>query len=268
MSCATQVATELRKGSRVLEVARSLGDFLRILAPFNQRALAEMVRVKVDRPPYLFRGDKNNRELVATIGKCWRERLDVRERDMLRYLREKFENYTGLSDWELLALARHHEVKTRFLDWSSNALVALRFALGKRKESRRKEHEQPVVWVLETRASDFDIPADETMPFPRGKGSSTKIFTPSVVDSRVATQNSFMMRQVFVKKGRHYEIEPVDVNPIFKNRIWKIPISLDCEEEIVGDLERIGYTIDALLPEIKFDTLCEESNKIVKGEQI
>lgn len=249
----------------MLEVARSLDDFLRILAPFNQRALAEMVRVRADRPSYLFRGDKNNRELVATIGNYWNEGLDIRERDMLRYLREKFENYTGLSDWELLAIARHHEVKTRFLDWSSNALVALRFALGNRKKSGRKEH--PVVWVLETRASDFDIPEDETMPFPRGRGSSTKIFTPSVIDSRVATQNSYMMRQVFVKKGRHCEIEPVDVNPTFKNRIWKIPIALDRGEEIIRDLERIGYTIDALLPEIKFDKLCEECNKIIKGEQ-
>ena len=265
MSVVNQVASELRKGSRVLEVARSLDDFLRILAPFNQRALAEMVRIKVDRPSYLFRGDKNSRPLVATIGRYWREGLDARERDMLRHLREKFENYTGLSDWELLALARHHEVKTRFLDWSSNALVALRFALGDRKKCVHKE--QAVVWVLETKASDFDVPADEIMPFPKSCGSSTKIFAPSVVDSRVATQNSYMMRQVFAMKNGRCEIEPVDVNPTFKDRIWKIPIALDCGEEIVGKLERIGYTIDALLPEINFDRLCEECNKIIKGEQ-
>lgn len=265
MGNVNQIASELNKGSRVLEVARSLDDFLRILAPFNQRALAEMVRIKADRPSYLFRGDKNNRPLVATIGRIWREGLDVRERNMLRYLREKFENYTGLSDWELLALVRHHEVNTRFLDWSSNALVALRFSLGEKVEGNRVE--QPVVWVLETRASDFDIPVDEIMPFPKSCGSSTKIFAPSVIDSRVATQNSYMMRQVFIMKNGRCEIEPVDENPTFKDRIWKIPIARDCGEKIVSDLERIGYTFDVLLPEINFDKLQEECNKIIKGEQ-
>lgn len=264
MGKVNQVTSELRNGSRVLKVARSVDDFLRILAPFNQRALAEMVRIKADRPSYLFRGDKNNRALIATIGRVWRNELDVRERNMLRYLREKFENYTGLSDWELLALVRHHEVNTRFLDWSSNSLVALRFSLGDRVEGNREE--QPVVWVLETRASDFDIPADEGMPFPKGRGSSTKIFTPSAIDSRVATQNSYMMRQVFVKKGENYEIEPVDENPTFANRIWKIPIALDCCEVMAAELDRLGYTFDALLPEIKFDELQEECNKIIKGE--
>lgn len=265
MSVVNLVASELRKGSRVLEVARSLDDFLRILAPFNQRALAEMVRIKADRPSYLFRGDKNSRPLVATIGKYWREGLDVRERNVLRHLREKFENYMQLSDWELVALARHYEADTRFLDWSSNALVALRFALGNRKKSSQTE--QPVVWVLETRASDFDIPADEVMPYPKGIGISTKIFAPSAFDSRVVMQNSYMMRQVFVEKNGRVEIEPVDVNPTFKDRIWKIPIALDCGEEIVRDLERIGYTIDALTPKINLETLREECNKIIKGEK-
>lgn len=264
MDNVNQVASELRKGSRVLEVARSLDDFLRILAPFNQRALAEMVRIKVDRPPYLFRGDKNNRPLVASIGRHWREGLDFREREMLRHLRERFENFMNLSDWELVALARHHEVPVRFLDWSSNALVALRFALGDRGANNGDE--QPVVWVLETRTSDFDIPIDEVMPIPKGCGSSTKIFTPSSIDSRVASQNSYMMRQVFVEKNGHCAIEPVDVNPTFAKRIWKIPVALDCREAMADELECLGYTIDALLPKINFETLRQECDKIIKGE--
>lgn len=268
MGKVNQVASELRNGSRVLKVARSVDDFLRILAPFNQRALAEMVRIKVDRPSYLFRGDKNSQPLVASIGRIWSDGLDIRERNMLRHMREKFENYMGLSDWELVALARHYGAKTRFLDWSSNALVALRFALGNKEECGCEE--QPVVWVLETRGSDFDIPEDEIMPFPRGRGSSTKIFAPSSIDNRVASQNSYMMRQVFEEDGgdAQPQIKPVDINPTFANRVWKIPVALDCCEEIVSELECLGYTFDALLPKINFETLREECDKIIKGGKV
>ena len=259
MSAIKNVASELSKGSRILETARSLDDFLRILSPFNQRALAEIVRIKADRPSYLFRGDKADKPLVATIGRCWRNGLDTYERRMLRHLQEKYENVLRLSDWELVALARHYGVDTRFLDWSSNALVALRFALGNKDCNCDG---QPVVWVLETRALDFEIPVDEVMPFPKECGSSTKIFAPSAIDSRVASQDSYMMRQVFVND----KIEPVNENETFKNRIWQLPIDKAFCKLIASQLEQLGYTFDALLPEVDWKQLRDECNIIMKGD--
>ena len=258
------VGSCIGEGARVLDVARSLDDFLRILAPFNQRALAEMVRVKVDRPAYLFRGCKANQELVASVGKPWRDDLDRCERNMLRFLREQYEGMDSLSDWDLIAIARHHGVPTRYLDWSSNALVALRFALG----GRSGNISAPVVWVLETRSFDFDIPKDDAGPLPRGIGSSTKIYAPSAVDSRIVRQDSYMMRQVFVQKGDSCEIEPVNENPTFEKRIWQIGIDVDAAESMVTELENLGYTFKALLPEINFKNLKSDCDEIMKGMQI
>lgn len=249
--------------TRTLDTAKSVDDFLRVLAPFNQRALAELARIKDDRPPYLFRGDKSNRELVASIGKYWRDGLDGFERKMLRHLRDTFKDFMNVSDWDLIALAQHHGVATRYLDWTSDALVALTFALGE----KRGVDELPVVWVLETRGDDFDIPANEVSPFSVGMGISTKIFSPSTIDCRIVAQNSYMMRQVFVQKdnGKTCEIEPVDANPTFAKRIWKIPIALKRRQSMLADLKRLGYTMDTMLPKIDFERLSDECNEIMNG---
>ena len=52
-------------------------------------------------------------------------------------------------DWELLAIAQHHGLATRLLDWTRNPLVALYFAVCKEYETRDSDG-CVAVWLAST----------------------------------------------------------------------------------------------------------------------
>lgn len=82
----------------MLETARVLDDFLWVIATFNQRALAEMARNNVYRPLCLFRRDRDNRALVAKIGRLC-QGLNHCEWGMLCHLRGQRTAFFG-SGWQ------------------------------------------------------------------------------------------------------------------------------------------------------------------------
>jgi FRG domain. len=91
----------------------------------------------------IFRGVSNSQyELITTFGRAklaMKQYVDKgvvsfqiedgnSEFEALREFKRKslpYLNYTPLNDWEWLALAQHHGLPTRLLDWSFNPLVAV-----------------------------------------------------------------------------------------------------------------------------------------------
>lgn len=240
-------------------------------------AIQQFGRCLAGHPSVLFRGMKQRRKLTASI--CDEiDKMDEKPKDVSTIDREvfrKFKEYIGMnigcSDWDLLALGRHYGLPTRFLDWTSNALVALWFAIHC-KDSEEKSHlyydGNAVVWALVTKSEDFaDIDFDDE-PFPIAHGK-TKIFRPREFTERMTNQSSYMMRQVFVPKDRirntdEIAIEPVDENDTFKDRMFEIRICgcLSGYNEVLDDY---GINEEWLFGGGDSETICTLVKNAVKN---
>ncbi len=156
------------------EKIASVSDFVKIILQNKQY--------------YLFRGQREDWPLLPFIDRVNHNGLERKdhERLMLKEFEQRtraFTNTPFANRWELHALARHHGVPTRFLDWTENPLFALFFAVyefGGNDSvvfcySYVCQNNEPLDIILQP--DPFDI-------------KDIKLFDPPHIHSRIANQNA------------------------------------------------------------------------------
>jgi hypothetical protein len=99
------------------------------------------------RSDFVFRGEATTRGRLATsLQRLGGDYADV-ERHLLRSFRKYADRASVPADemWHWLALAKHHGLATRMLDWTYSPYVALHFATARREEFQ----EDGLIWLVD-----------------------------------------------------------------------------------------------------------------------
>lgn len=152
------------------------------------------------------------------------------ERMILRLFKDQalpYLNFRPENEWEWLALARHHGLPTRLLDWTRNPLVAAYFAV-------EKEHRgDSLIYAYH---SDTFIGIEKYAdPFVRTKVGK---FIPSHVTKRITAQVGI------------FTIHPNPKRPFDSPDVDQIIISSNCREKLKWILYRYGIHRASLFPDL------------------
>ena len=205
---------------------------------------------------FILRGQEQDWDLIPKIVRL---NLKGELKNIENLILEEFERpsmplseYPPKDKWELLALAQHHGLPTRLLDWTYSAFVALWFAVNKTAPTVEKGKDYGVVWLLKTQPKDFKSKNDS--PF---SNNDTKIFRPNVISRRISAQSGVFTVHKYIDNNPTLEHDVVrfDAHRGFKDRLIKIKIPHAYFPDLRNKLNIAGINASTVFPDI--DGLCK-----------
>ncbi|KVL93093.1 FRG domain-containing protein [Burkholderia stagnalis] len=258
MSTSSSLDPNLRAAQCVGEAA-DLARFLR----FVDEWLAGVDAMSLDFP--LFRGQEvESWQLVPAIGRQpHRDRLRPgTERCMLDEFKQRalphLESTVELADADWLAIAQHHAMPTRLLDWSGSALAALGFAVKRpavQQPCENRSCEEPdgggvspgAVWMLPATHDDLISLEESKEPLTLGQ---TRLLKPRHVSRRIAAQDGWFTVHRGKQHGLDTEYFALDTNPEFHGRLRYIRIPGEAFGTIRSQLQRAGINRGVRFPDL------------------
>ncbi len=191
---------------------------------------------------------------------------------------EKESNIRAMQEWRQLAIGQHYGLPTRFLDFTTNALVALFFAVegsaacGMTKEGKREEQDS-AVWCIEVpnwqkvwQAGKKNGKLLSPLEFAQSDGDfsadwfDNTVFVPEHIDGRIHAQGSVFMCEHWgnePQKGldarlRDRATSIVDLNggKRKETRTMMIRIRAKDRECLRNELDLVGINRATLFPDL------------------
>lgn len=202
---------------------------------------------------FIFRGQPLDRPLlprlarIVTKGRFLNtESLILREFERTSVPVADFQPATA---WDRVALAQHHGLPTRLLDWTYSALASLWFALPQARPSDDISLKEGVIWLLKTRVEDFIDETTRETPFDNG---TTRLYRPKLITRRIAAQAGlFTVHKVMPGET----LVALEKNRHFKNRLIKFIIPPRSFSLLKKQLNGCGVNHFSLFPDL--DGLCK-----------
>jgi hypothetical protein len=197
---------------------------------------------------FIYRGQRQDLSLRPRLGRLVpKGRRTKIERLMFDEFKRTSVALTDLqpqTEWDFLAIAQHHGLPTRLLDWTYSALAALWFAVEKEPAEVKSKKQNAVVWMLKTKVADFIDEKDRSSPFER---QPTGIYRPRVITRRIAAQGGvFTAHRMMKEEG----FVALDKNRRFRDRLVKFTVEASAFPHIRKHLDGCGVNCSTLFPDL------------------
>lgn len=193
----------------------------------------------------LYRGQAQDKTLLPKIARYSVPDAEETEREMLEDFKRRslhlIDTHPGNS-WDWLALAQHHGMATRLLDWTENPLIALWFSISSRQDETSSDYS--VVWAFDVPKEDIVLSTEDQDPF---KGRNVKVFKPNHITKRITSQFGWF---TIHKSEENKRFVPFELNPDYSKRIFKIKIDSKCFRECKARLHNFGINSSSMYPDI------------------
>lgn len=202
----------------------------------------------------LFRGQSQDKPLLPKIARLTlTDDIISTEEKMFKELKLFSLPHLSLEpkdDWDWLAIAQHHGLATRLLDWTENPLVALWFAVERPpimdKQGKLKDG---VVWSFRPQKDHF-VTKNDKNPFNLRR---TLVFQPKHIASRISAQSGWFTVHKYIKADDKFV--KMEQNTAYKSYLEKITIPADKFNELREALDKCGINYSTIFPGI--DGVCK-----------